>query len=91
MIKIAIDAMGGDFGPEPIVKGCLLALKERKLEPILVGKRDEILSLLPKGYKTKISIGFVSIDDFFVKVTNDAGDTILINKANVVTIRDGDF
>ena len=56
MIKIAIDAMGGDFGPEPIVKGCLLALKERKFEPILVGKRDEILSLLPKGYKNKISI-----------------------------------
>ncbi len=48
--------MGGDFGPEPIVKGCLLALKERKFEPILVGKRDEILSLLPKGYKNKISI-----------------------------------
>jgi glycerol-3-phosphate acyltransferase PlsX len=56
MIKIAIDAMGGDFGPEPIVKGCLLALKERKFEPILVGKRDEILSLLPKGYKNKILI-----------------------------------
>lgn len=61
MIKIAIDAMGGDFGPEPIVKGCLLALKERKFEPILVGKRDEILSLLPKGYKNKISI--VDADD----------------------------
>jgi len=61
MIKIAIDAMGGDFGPEPIVKGTILALKERKFEPILVGKRDEILSLLPKGYKNKISI--VEADD----------------------------
>jgi len=54
MIRIAIDAMGGDFGPEPIVKGTLEALKEKRFEPILVGKRDEILSLLPKGYKDKI-------------------------------------
>lgn len=56
MIRIAIDAMGGDFGPEPIVKGTLEALKEKKFQPILVGKKDEILSLLPKGYKDKILI-----------------------------------
>jgi glycerol-3-phosphate acyltransferase PlsX len=56
MIRIAIDAMGGDFGPEPIVKGTIEALKERQFEAILVGKKDEILSLLPKGYKDKISI-----------------------------------
>lgn len=61
MIKIAIDAMGGDFGPEPIVKGTLEALKEKKFEPILVGKKDEILSLLPKGYKDKILI--IEADD----------------------------
>jgi len=61
MIKIAIDAMGGDFGPEPIVKGTLEALKEKKFEAILVGKKDEILSLLPKGYKDKILI--VEADD----------------------------
>lgn len=61
MIRIAIDAMGGDFGPEPIVKGTLEALKEAKFQPILVGKKDEILSLLPKGYKDKILI--VEADD----------------------------
>jgi len=56
MVKIAIDAMGGDFGPEPIVKGCVLALKKKKFIPILVGKKDEILPLLPKRYRDKISI-----------------------------------
>ncbi len=56
MIKIAIDAMGGDFGPEPIVLGCIQALKEKQFQPILVGKKEEILSLLPKGYKDKISV-----------------------------------
>ena len=56
MVKIAIDAMGGDFGPEPIVKGTIEALKEKQFEAILVGNKDEILSLLPNGYKDKISI-----------------------------------
>jgi len=56
MVKIAIDAMGGDFGPEPIVKGCLRALKQKSFEPILVGKKSEILPLLPNRYKDKISI-----------------------------------
>jgi len=56
MVKIAIDAMGGDFGPEPIVKGTIEALKEKKFKAILVGKKDEILSLLPKGYKDMISV-----------------------------------
>lgn len=56
MVKIAIDAMGGDFGPEPIVKGTIDALREKRFQAILVGRKDEILSLLPKGYKDKILI-----------------------------------
>jgi glycerol-3-phosphate acyltransferase PlsX len=61
MVKIAIDAMGGDFGPEPIVKGTIQALKKKLFIPILVGKKDEILPLLPKRYRDKISI--VEADD----------------------------
>jgi len=61
MVKIAIDAMGGDFGPEPIVKGCITALKKKLFIPILVGKKSEILPLLPKRYRDKISI--VDTDD----------------------------
>ena len=56
MVKIAIDAMGGDFGPEPIVKGCIKALKRKQFIPILVGNRTEILSLLPYSYRDKILI-----------------------------------
>ncbi len=80
MIKIAIDAMGGDFGPEPIVKGCLLALKERKFEPILVGKREEILSLLPKGYKNKISI--VDADDV-ISMSDAATDALKRKESSI--------
>ncbi|RUM61290.1 MAG: phosphate acyltransferase PlsX [Sulfurimonas sp.] len=73
MIRIAIDAMGGDFGPEPIVKGCIQALKEKRFQPILVGKKDEILSLLPKGYIDKISI--VNADDV-IEMSDAATDAL---------------
>ena len=61
MVKIAIDAMGGDYGPEPIIKGCIDALKLKQFIPILVGKKSEILPLLPKRYRDKISI--IDTDD----------------------------
>ena len=73
MVKIAIDAMGGDFGPEPIVKGCIQALKKKKFIPILVGKKSEILPLLPKRYRDKISI--VECDDV-ISMSDAATDAI---------------
>lgn len=56
MIKIAIDAMGGDFGPEPIIEGVVQALEVEKFLPILVGNRDAILSFLPQYYIDKVQI-----------------------------------
>lgn len=54
MIRIAIDAMGGDFGPEPIIEGVIQALDEKKFLPILVGDKDELLSYLPQYYLDKV-------------------------------------
>ena len=73
MVKIAIDAMGGDFGPDPIVRGCILALKKKKFIPILVGKESEILPLLPKRYRDKISI--VEADDV-ISMSDAATDAV---------------
>jgi glycerol-3-phosphate acyltransferase PlsX len=56
MTKIAIDAMGGDFGPEPIIEGVVQALEEKTFLPILVGDKTEILSLLPQYYIDKVKI-----------------------------------
>ena len=56
MIKIAIDAMGGDFGPEPIIEGVVQALESKKFLPILIGDKTEILSLLPQYYIDKVQI-----------------------------------
>jgi len=73
MVRIAIDAMGGDFGPKPIVKGCVKALKKQSFIPILVGKKDEILPLLPRRYRAKISI--VDTDDV-ISMSDAATDAV---------------
>ena len=39
-MKIAVDAMGGDHGPAPIIEGALQAASELGVEVILVG--DEV-------------------------------------------------
>ncbi|MBM4132978.1 MAG: phosphate acyltransferase PlsX [Nitrospira sp.] len=41
-MKIAIDAMGGDFGPAPNVEGALQAAKELALDVVLVGDEPQI-------------------------------------------------
>ncbi len=56
MIKVAIDAMGGDFGSAPIVAGVLEALKTVKFEAILVGDKGVLTPLLPSNLKSKITI-----------------------------------
>ena len=57
MLKIAIDAMGGDFGPEPIIEGLILALKKNNnFTAIAVGKKDEILPLIPHNLLSRIEI-----------------------------------
>ena len=56
MIKIAIDAMGGDHGPEPIIDGTVQALEEKRFIPVLVGDKFQILSFLPQYYHDKVEI-----------------------------------
>ncbi len=55
MLTIAIDAMGGDFGPSPIVEGTLNALNEYSFKAILVGDSNILKPLIPKEYKDCVS------------------------------------
>lgn len=41
-MKIAIDAMGGDFAPKEVVQGALLAAKEYQIQIVLVGDQTSI-------------------------------------------------
>ncbi len=50
-MKIIVDAMGGDNAPQAPVRGALQAVKEYGVEVILVGRGEEILSVLHEdGY-----------------------------------------
>ncbi len=48
MLKIGIDAMGGDFAPEVAVKGAVMALNELSegTKVVLYGDREQILNIL---------------------------------------------
>lgn len=55
MIKIAVDAMGGDFAPEQIVKGVNLAIKNNNdLFINLYGKEEEINKYLEKNNRVQV-------------------------------------
>jgi len=60
-MKIAIDAMGGDFGPAPIIEGVIKALKQNDFIAYLVGKEDEIKPLVPKEFLNRVR--FINSED----------------------------
>ncbi len=41
-MKVAVDAMGGDFGPRVVIEGAILASQEFQAEVLLVGEEDLI-------------------------------------------------
>ena len=57
MLKIAIDAMGGDNGPTPIIEGLILALKKNKnFTAIAVGSKNQLVPLIPQKFSSRIEI-----------------------------------
>lgn len=51
MLCVAIDVMGGDYGPKPIIEGVLQALKEKKFKAYLVGDKELYYKEIPKNYE----------------------------------------
>ncbi|RBQ29076.1 phosphate acyltransferase PlsX [Aliarcobacter vitoriensis] len=57
MLRIAIDAMGGDFGPEPIIEGLILAIRNNNnFTAIAVGDEEQLLKLIPPSFLNRIEI-----------------------------------
>ena len=54
MTRIAVDAMGGDYAPEEIVKGAVWAASEHNVAIELVGQIDKIQPILDKIAKNGI-------------------------------------
>jgi len=72
-MKIAIDAMGGDFGPTPIIEGVVKALKQKDFTAYLVGKEDEIRPLIPKELLDKVR--FINSEDV-IKMSESATEAL---------------
>lgn len=68
-MRIAIDAMGGDFGSVPLIEGAILALKERDFTLTLVGDEQVIAPLISSDLKQRVKI--VSCKDF-IKMDEEA-------------------
>ncbi len=77
---IAVDAMGGDFGPSVVVPGALEAAREHKLHVILVGDTPKLESELGKLKLGDASYEIVHADD--VVHMNEKPSDILRRKKN---------
>lgn len=90
MMKIALDAMGGDHAPKSIVDGALLALQEfSDVELILVGQEQEILKYLPPDTdRTRLKIvhaeEVISTDEEPVRAVRRKKDSSLVQVARLV-------
>jgi glycerol-3-phosphate acyltransferase PlsX len=80
MIKIAIDAMGGDYAPCEIVKGAVLGAKETSVGIILVGQEDITKSELNQYDISKLHIEIMHTDEFLFE--GESPSLALRNKSN---------
>lgn len=55
-MKIAVDAMGGDFAPQAVVEGSIQAARELNIPIILVGDKDRVEAELKKHNATDPNI-----------------------------------
>ena len=56
VVRIALDAMGGDHAPHEVVKGAILAANEYPVEVILVGQEERVRKELGDSIPGNISI-----------------------------------
>lgn len=79
-MKIAVDAMGGDFAPLETVKGAIQALEEiENLSIILVGKKEEIEKELHKYSYNKERISIVDAREV-IEMDDDPISAIKLKK-----------
>lgn len=78
VVRVAVDAMGGDYAPAQIVKGALDAVNERKdIKVILVGQENAILSELKGINYDKERLTVVHAEDV---ITNDEAPVMAIRR-----------
>lgn len=98
IMKIILDAMGGDFAPREVVKGALLAIDQLNVEIILVGKGEQILRVLqdegktdlPKGLEISNAEDVVGMEDDPLNVAKERKDSSMVVALNMLAEGKGD-
>ncbi len=80
-IRVAVDAMGGDFAPEEIVKGAVLAAQKDDVEVVLAGPCDILERELSK-YKFAHNLPIRSVEASEVIRENESPALALRRKPN---------
>ena len=71
-MRIAVDAMGGDYAPGEIVKGAVLAAEKNDIDIALVGPLDIVEAELAKHDGSHLPIRCIQADEFIPEGTNPA-------------------
>ena len=71
-VRVAVDAMGGDYAPAEIVKGAVLAAGKGDVEVVLVGPTDIVEAELAKYDVSHLPIRCARADEFIREDENPA-------------------
>jgi glycerol-3-phosphate acyltransferase PlsX len=64
VLRIAVDAMGGDYAPGEVIKGAVAAAKELGVEVILVGPMATLQTELDRYDASQLPVRCVNADEF---------------------------
>jgi glycerol-3-phosphate acyltransferase PlsX len=67
MMKISVDAMGGDYAPAEVVQGAVKAARDYGLGIYLVGQQDKIKAEMAKYDTSGLDIEIVHTNEFLVE------------------------
>lgn len=62
-MKVAVDAMGGDFGPRVTVEGAIKASQEYKIEVLIVGVEDLIKKEVDKTNHSRAKVAIINASE----------------------------
>lgn len=82
---IAVDAMGGDFGPSVVVRGALDALRSREFRLILVGREAELKAELAAAGGLDADIEIVHADQV-IEMQDKPSETLRRKKSSSIQV-----
>ena len=86
MIKIAVDAMGGDFAPANEVEGALEAVRDHGVGVILVGRAEQIKEELDRHRRTRGLSATRLLRDAHLEIV-DAREVVTMDDPVAVAVR----